>query len=171
MTAAGCIAAAVSIAAIALTGPDTPYAAFVLPYLLFGAGFAAITPSLATMAMAAVESGRSGLAAGIVNAARQMGTVLGIAAIGSAAVIVAERSWNNRAGSSADDLGQTVAGGQVAEVTAKLGARLGRRRRRCVHDRHARRDGARRAGARRQCRGDPCRIPANASSARSRAPR
>jgi MFS family permease len=125
VTAAGCIAAAVSIAAIALTGPDTPYAAFVLPYLLFGAGFAGITPSLATMAMAAVESGRSGLAAGIVNAARQMGTVLGIAAIGSAAVIVAERSWNNRAGSSADDLGQTVAGGQVAEVTAKLGARLG----------------------------------------------
>ena len=43
-----------------------------VPYLLFGAGFAAITPSLATMAMAAVEPGRSGLAAGIVNAARQM---------------------------------------------------------------------------------------------------
>ena len=125
VTAAGCIAAAVSVAAIALTGPDTPYAVFVVPYLLFGAGFAAITPSLATMAMAAVEPGRSGLAAGIVNAARQMGAVLGVAAIGSAAVTVAERSWNSRAGASADDLGQTVAGGQVAEITAKLGARLG----------------------------------------------
>jgi MFS family permease len=125
VTAAGCIAAAVSVAAIALTGPDTPYAVFVVPYLLFGAGFAAITPSLATMAMAAVEPGRSGLAAGIVNAARQMGAVLGVAAIGSAAVTVAERSWNSRAGASADDLGQTVAGGQIAEITAKLGARLG----------------------------------------------
>jgi hypothetical protein len=45
--------------------------------------------------------------------------------IGSAAVTVAERSWNHRAGSSAGDLGQTVAGGQVAEVTEKLGSKLG----------------------------------------------
>jgi EmrB/QacA subfamily drug resistance transporter len=123
--AAGCGASAVAVGLIALTGPDTPYAAFVLPYLLFGAGFAGITPSLATMAMAAVDPGRSGLAAGIVNAARQMGAVLGIALIGSAAVTVAERSWNHRAGSSAGGLGQTVAGGQVAEVTAKLGRKLG----------------------------------------------
>src|SRR6185503_7598831 len=120
--AAGCGASAVAVGLIALTGPDTPYAAFVLPYLLF---FAGITPSLATMAMAAVDPGRSGLAAGIVNAARQMGAVLGIALIGSAAVTVAERSWNHRAGDAAGDLGQTVAGGQVAEVTAKLGTGLG----------------------------------------------
>jgi EmrB/QacA subfamily drug resistance transporter len=125
VTAAGCLTAAVAVVAIAFTGADTPYAAFVVPYLLFGAGFAGITPSLAAMAMAAVDPSRSGLAAGIVNAARQMGTVLGIAAIGSAAVTVAERSWNRNAGSSAGDLGQTVAGGQVIEITTKLGNRLG----------------------------------------------
>ena len=119
------MAAAVSIAAVALTDQNTPYAVFLGPYLLLGAGFAAITPSVATLAMGAVEAGRSGLAAGIVNASRQLGTVLGIAAFGSAAVTVAERSWNERAGHVADGLGQTVAGGQVAEVAARLGHRFG----------------------------------------------
>jgi DHA2 family methylenomycin A resistance protein-like MFS transporter len=57
--AAGCVAAAVSIAAVALTD-RTPYAVFLGPYLLLGAGFAAITPSVATLAMGAVEAGRSG---------------------------------------------------------------------------------------------------------------
>src|SRR6478736_5509508 len=60
VVAAGCVAAAVAIAAIALTNRDTPYLAFLLPYLLLGAGFAAITPSVATLAMSAVEPGRSG---------------------------------------------------------------------------------------------------------------
>jgi predicted MFS family arabinose efflux permease len=125
VVAAGCLAAATAIAAMALTDQDTPYAVFLAPYLLFGAGFAAITPSVATLAMGAVEAGRSGLAAGIVNASRQLGAVLGVAAFGSAAVAVAERSWNDRAGRSAGDLGQTVAGGEIEQVTAQLGNRLG----------------------------------------------
>jgi MFS transporter, DHA2 family, methylenomycin A resistance protein len=123
--AAGCVAAAVSIGAIALTDPGTPYAVFLGPYLLLGAGFAAITPSVATVAMRAVEPAHSGLAAGIVNAARQLGAVLGIAAFGSAAVTVAERSWNHHAGHAADGLGQPVAGGQIEDVTARLGMRFG----------------------------------------------
>ena len=123
--AAGCLAAAAAIAAVALTDQHTPYAVYVAPYLLLGAGFAAITPSVATLAMGAVEAERSGLAAGIVNASRQLGAVLGVAAFGSAAVAVAERSWADRAGGSADDLGQTVAGGEIGQVTARLGTRLG----------------------------------------------
>jgi DHA2 family methylenomycin A resistance protein-like MFS transporter len=123
--AAGCVVAAASIGAIALTDPDTPYAVFLGPYLLLGAGFAAITPSVATVAMSAVEAAHSGLAAGIVNAARQLGAVLGIAAFGSAAVTVAERSWNHHAGHAADGLGQPVAGGQIEEVTARLGNHFG----------------------------------------------
>ena len=75
--------------------------------------------------MGAVEAAHSGLAAGIVNAARQLGAVLGIAAFGSAAVTVAERSWNHHAGRAADGLGQSVAGGQIDEVTARLGSRFG----------------------------------------------
>jgi EmrB/QacA subfamily drug resistance transporter len=123
--AAGCVAAAASIGAIALTDQNTPYAVFLGPYLLLGAGFAAITPSVATVAMGAVEAEHSGLAAGIVNAARQLGAVLGIAAFGSAAVTVAERSWNHHAGHAADGLGQSVAGGQVEQVTTRLGSRFG----------------------------------------------
>jgi DHA2 family methylenomycin A resistance protein-like MFS transporter len=123
--AAGCVAAAASIGAIALTDPNTPYAVFLGPYLLLGAGFAAITPSVATVAMSAVEAAHSGLAAGIVNAARQLGAVLGVAAFGSAAVTVAERSWKHHAGHAADGLGQSVAGGQIEEVTARLGNRFG----------------------------------------------
>ena len=123
--AAGCVAAAASIGAIALTDPNTPYAAFLAPYLLLGAAFAAITPSVATVAMSAVEAAHSGLAAGIVNAARQLGAVLGIAAFGSAAVTVAERSWNHHAGRAADGLGQSVAGGQIEDVTSRLGNRFG----------------------------------------------
>jgi hypothetical protein len=96
-----------------------------VPYLLLGAAFAAITPSVATVAMSAVEAAHSGLAAGIVNAARQLGAVLGIAAFGSAAVTVAERSWNHRAGHAADGLGQAVAGGQIEDVTSRLGSRFG----------------------------------------------
>ncbi|HKV67474.1 MAG TPA: MFS transporter [Gaiellales bacterium] len=119
--AAGCVAAAAAIGAIALTDQHTPYAAFLGPYLLLGAAFAAITPSVATVAMTAVAAAHSGLAAGIVNAARQLGAVLGIAAFGSAAVTVAERSWNHDAGRAADGLGQSVAGGQIDQVTARLG--------------------------------------------------
>jgi hypothetical protein len=51
--------------------------------------------------------------------------VLGVAAFGSAAVAVAEHSWTDRAGRSAGDLGQTVAGGEIEQVTAQLGNRLG----------------------------------------------
>src|SRR5947208_1436242 len=122
--AAGCVAAAASIGAIALTSQNTPYAVFLGPYLLLGVGFAAITPSVAAVAMSAVEAAHSGLAAGIVNAARQLGAVLGIAVFGSVAVSVAERSWNHHAGHAAGGLGQSVAGGQIAEVTTRLGHRF-----------------------------------------------
>jgi len=40
-------------------------------------------------------------------------------------VAVAEHSWIDRAGSSADGLGQTVAGGEVEQVTSRLGNDLG----------------------------------------------
>ncbi|MGH3257179.1 MAG: hypothetical protein ACRDOU_17585 [Streptosporangiaceae bacterium] len=68
---------------MAAFGPATSYLIITSVFLLFGTGMGlSITPATAA-ALSAVRRQRSGIASGTVNATRQAGTTVGIAALGS----------------------------------------------------------------------------------------
>jgi len=82
------IAAGASIAAlgcIALVGIDrsTSYWALCAQLLAMGAGLGLLVPPLTATLLGSVEKTRSGVAAGVLNSARQTGSVLGVALFGS----------------------------------------------------------------------------------------
>jgi EmrB/QacA subfamily drug resistance transporter len=81
-------------------------------FAVVGVGVGAVSPVLASAALAAVAPERSGMAAGAVNTARQLGFALGIAVFGS--VFTA---------SIADQLSADAPGGRVAHTVASGGAR------------------------------------------------
>ncbi len=130
--AAGCGLSAVAVAGVALTGVGTAYIVFVPLYILVGLGFGLIMPTVAVAAIAAVDRARSGLASGIVNASRQVGAALGVAALGTLSATIAAHSWERdtqsiSAGlaSQAAALDQAVAGGRRAVVQRALGGDWG----------------------------------------------
>ncbi|WP_242910524.1 MFS transporter [Actinomadura terrae] len=99
-------------------GEHTPYAVLAVLLAGVGAGIGVVLPPLNASALAAVPRERSGAAAATVNATRQAGTSLGIAALG--AILSA------RAGGAADGTAY-VAGLRLVAVVAgaiSLGAAL-----------------------------------------------
>jgi EmrB/QacA subfamily drug resistance transporter len=69
--------------------------AILLPFLLLvGIGFGVVMPSVAAAGLAALDPGRSGIAAGMVNTARHVGVALGIALLLAVATGVAARSYD-----------------------------------------------------------------------------
>jgi MFS transporter, DHA2 family, methylenomycin A resistance protein len=70
---------------IALAGIDTqtPYSEVVAPLLAAGAGVALTVPSMTAAVLASVEKERAGIASGALNAARQVGGVIGVSVFGS----------------------------------------------------------------------------------------
>jgi DHA2 family methylenomycin A resistance protein-like MFS transporter len=67
------------------TGPGSAYAALVAPLMAIGFGLGLIVPIITSALLGSVDSSRSGLAAGTLNTARQAGSVLGVAVLGSLA--------------------------------------------------------------------------------------
>jgi DHA2 family methylenomycin A resistance protein-like MFS transporter len=76
IAAAGCIE---------LTGieRDTSYAVLCIGLLAMGGGLGLLVPALTSALLGSVEKSRSGIAAGVLNATRQTGSVLGVALFGS----------------------------------------------------------------------------------------
>jgi DHA2 family methylenomycin A resistance protein-like MFS transporter len=76
LTAAGCVA---------LLGleRDTSYWAICAQLLAMGAGLGLVVPPLTSTLLGSVDKSRSGIAAGVLNATRQTGSVLGVALFGS----------------------------------------------------------------------------------------
>jgi MFS transporter, DHA2 family, methylenomycin A resistance protein len=133
----GSLISAVAIGGIALNGASASYSDFWPWYLLLGFGFGLASPSMAAAAMHAVDAGHAGAAAGAVNAARQLGSSVGLAVLGSIGVGVALAAWegdfDDLPGSdrpAAEGLGQSVAGGRaqlVAQTFGPTGGRLAAR--------------------------------------------
>ena len=73
----------------ALLGLDSPFLLAVPGYVLVGVGYGATVPAISAMAMGAIEVQRAGVASGVLNTARQVGSALGLAALGSIATAVA----------------------------------------------------------------------------------
>jgi MFS transporter, DHA2 family, methylenomycin A resistance protein len=81
--AAGALIA--SAGCLALLGIDrgTGYSAVFVQLLAMGGGLGMLVPPLTSTLLGSVEKARSGLAAGVLNATRQTGSVLGVALFGS----------------------------------------------------------------------------------------
>jgi DHA2 family methylenomycin A resistance protein-like MFS transporter len=74
--AAGCLA-------LLTIAPGTSYWAIGLQLALLGGGLGLLVPPLTSTLLGSVEKSRSGIAAGVLNATRQTGSVLGVALFGS----------------------------------------------------------------------------------------
>ena len=124
----GCLIAAAGIAGMSQLGITTPFAWPAICYVLVGVGFALMVPASSAAAMAEVPAGSSGIGSGLFNAARQVGTAMGLAILGSIATVVILADWQSEARSfasaaqvHAQQLGTAVAGGQAHLAAAALG--------------------------------------------------
>ena len=76
ITAAGCVA-------LLHMASGTSYAEICAQLMVLGGGLGLLVPSLTSTLLGSVEKSRSGIAAGVLNATRQTGSVLGVALFGS----------------------------------------------------------------------------------------
>ncbi len=125
----GCLVAACGIIALSQVTTTTPFVLAAIGYVLLGAGYGALAPAVANVAMQGVAVGGSGIAAGILNTSRQVGTAVGLGIVGFLGVSTATHAWlanvdHLPAASrhAARGLAQTVAGGNVGSVTRQLGS-------------------------------------------------
>ncbi|AMP12597.1 MFS transporter [Collimonas pratensis] len=70
-------------AGMLLAGPGSPYWLAVLPMLAIGLASGFISPAATAPAMGTVEKSRAGIAAAVLNSARQTGAALGVAIFGA----------------------------------------------------------------------------------------
>ena len=81
--AAGAVLSALGCLALLGIGPGTGYWAIGAQLTIIGAGLGLLVPPLTSTLLGSVEKSRSGIAAGVLNATRQTGSVLGVALFGS----------------------------------------------------------------------------------------
>ncbi|HEY7048390.1 MAG TPA: MFS transporter [Jatrophihabitantaceae bacterium] len=128
VVAGGCLGGGVGLLALALVGPGSPFALTAVGYVVSGAGFGTLVPALALVAMRDVPAGTSGGASGVLNAARQLGSSVGLAVLGTVGVSATIADWHRRAATfpaavhaQALDQGQNVGGARIAAVARALG--------------------------------------------------
>ncbi len=73
------------LAGLAATVGQTSYALLAGPLALLGFGMAFVMPAATTAVVESAPSSQAGIAAGVINSARQIGSVIGIALLGSVA--------------------------------------------------------------------------------------
>jgi MFS transporter, DHA2 family, methylenomycin A resistance protein len=83
IVAAGTLISAAACLALLGIERGTSYWALFVPLIGMGCGIAFSVPPLTSALLGSVEKSRSGLAAGVLNSARQTGSVLGVALFGS----------------------------------------------------------------------------------------
>ncbi|HEY6779200.1 MAG TPA: MFS transporter [Thermoleophilaceae bacterium] len=88
----GALLAGLGVLDFALLGLDSPFLQAVPGYFLVGVGFGSAVPAISAVAMGAIEVERAGVASGVLNTARQVGSAVGLAALGSIATAAAAGS-------------------------------------------------------------------------------
>ena len=83
--AVGAASSALACLALLGIGQGTGYLAMCTQLILIGGGLGLLVPPLTSTLLGSVEKQRSGIAAGVLNATRQTGSVLGVALFGSLA--------------------------------------------------------------------------------------
>jgi DHA2 family methylenomycin A resistance protein-like MFS transporter len=79
----GLVCGAIGLLALTITGAHTAYPVLVAPLVLAGFGMSFTMPAVTTAVVESVPAERSGLASGSINAARQVGSVIGVAVLGA----------------------------------------------------------------------------------------
>ena len=88
----GALLGGLGVLDFALLGLDSPFVQALPGYVLVGVGYGAAVPAISAVAMGAIEVERAGVASGVLNTARQVGSALGLATLGSIATAVAAGS-------------------------------------------------------------------------------
>jgi DHA2 family methylenomycin A resistance protein-like MFS transporter len=81
--AAGAALSALGCVAMLGIGPETSYWAICAQLIALSGGLGLLVPPLTATMLGSVDKSRSGMAAGVLNATRQTGSVLGVALFGS----------------------------------------------------------------------------------------
>ncbi|KVN10115.1 MULTISPECIES: MFS transporter [unclassified Burkholderia] len=81
----GALIGATGFALLSAVRADTPVAALVVPFLLIPGGMGLAVPAMTTAVLASVERARAATASAVLNAARQAGGAIGVAAFGALA--------------------------------------------------------------------------------------
>jgi DHA2 family methylenomycin A resistance protein-like MFS transporter len=81
--ALGAAIAAAGAATLLIVGKQTPYALLCVQLLALGGGLGLLVPPLTSMLLGSVARERSGIASGVLNSARQTGSVIGVALFGA----------------------------------------------------------------------------------------
>lgn len=79
----GLVCGGIGLLALTITGAGTAYLVLVAPLVLAGFGMSFTMPAVTTAVVESVPAERSGLASGAINAARQVGSVIGVALLGA----------------------------------------------------------------------------------------
>jgi DHA2 family methylenomycin A resistance protein-like MFS transporter len=123
----GVLVAAVGTLGLATLDVDSPYGVACLCYVLVGLGYGLLVPAVSSAAMGAVPPAHAGAGSGILNASRQVGAAVGLAALGSISVAAVSRAWDERVTAlpaglrpEAESLVQRVAGAEGREVGRAL---------------------------------------------------
>jgi MFS transporter, DHA2 family, methylenomycin A resistance protein len=82
---AGALLVAVALAGLLVVDAGTPYSHIVGQLVGLGFGLGVVVPAMTAALLGTVDTGRSGLASGTLNTARQTGSVIGVALFGSLA--------------------------------------------------------------------------------------
>lgn len=93
---AGGAAIAAGMLALLGTGSSTPYPALCGIYLLLGTGWGLLNTPVTTLAISALPAQQAGVASALAGSARQVGTVLGVALLGSLAVTRLRQALSHR---------------------------------------------------------------------------
>jgi DHA2 family methylenomycin A resistance protein-like MFS transporter len=80
---AGLLVGAAGLFSLTAPGAHGPYAVLIVPFLAVGLGMSFTMPAATAAVMEAAPTERAGLASGTLNAARQVGGVLGVALLGT----------------------------------------------------------------------------------------
>jgi len=124
----GVLLGGLGVLALAFLTPGAGVLAASPGYVLIGAGYGMAVPTISSVAVSALPLEHSGLASGVLNSARQVGTAVGLAALGSIGLAVTRSSWAGRsaqlptsAQAGAPGIVQDVSGGQGGVVAQQLG--------------------------------------------------
>jgi DHA2 family methylenomycin A resistance protein-like MFS transporter len=127
---AGAIAFAAASLVLAQVTETTPFVLTVAGFILVGAGAGALVPGATHAAMSDVPATVSGVASGLLNAGRQVGTAIGLAVLGTIGARAATSHWTDAIRSFPANIkslaaaqAQNVAGGRVQAVASALGGK------------------------------------------------
>jgi DHA2 family methylenomycin A resistance protein-like MFS transporter len=79
----GLVCGGIGLLALTIAGAHTAYVVLVAPLVLAGFGMSFTMPAVTTAVVESAPAERSGLASGAINAARQLGSVIGVALLGA----------------------------------------------------------------------------------------